>query len=209
MLLLLVYRSRSTLIDVIGATWPTTRYRYHSMNNSNEPQDQSTTHLLPSTVHAWVVTEWPLLCLHYHPAHNYKGWPNKTPSRRHFKLYRHSSHKSHSSACMDFFVDFGCVLQMIFWKLLKKMLLVLGPRFRDRESLGTTKTRVKSKANRGWPRKLVNHIQPQLNRLCPKPSWTPNLQYTFGAPPYWGFQRFAQTNVTNNVVMAFTFTPGG
>ena len=28
---------------------------------------------------------------------------------------------------MDLFIDFGCALQMVFWKLMKKMLFVLGP----------------------------------------------------------------------------------
>ena len=37
---------------------------HHSVNKSSVPQDRSTTQLLSSTVHAWVVTEWPLQCLH-------------------------------------------------------------------------------------------------------------------------------------------------
>ena len=45
------------------------------MNNSSEPQDRSTTHILSSTVYAWVVTEWLLLFLHYHP-------PNRTSKDR-------------------------------------------------------------------------------------------------------------------------------
>ena len=42
-----------------------TNYPYdtHSMNDSSEPQDHSTTQLLSSTVYAWVVTECPLLGL--------------------------------------------------------------------------------------------------------------------------------------------------
>ena len=36
----------------------------HSVNKSSAPQDPSSTQLLLSTVHAWVVTEWPLQCLH-------------------------------------------------------------------------------------------------------------------------------------------------
>ena len=34
----------------------------HSVNKSSAPQDCSTTQLVSSTVHAWVVTEWPLQC---------------------------------------------------------------------------------------------------------------------------------------------------
>ena len=76
---------------------------------------------------------------------------------------------------MGFFVDFGCALQFIFWKLMKKLLLVLGPPFRDRKSLETKQTQVKPNANKGWPIKPVNHIRPQLTRMCPNSSWTPHL----------------------------------
>ena len=65
---------------------------------------------------------------------------------------------------------------------MKKMLLVLGPPFRDRKSLETKKTQVKPNANRGWLIKLVNHIRPQLTRLCPNSSWTPTSQNADGHP---------------------------
>ena len=35
-----------------------------NVNKSSAPQDRSTPQLLSSTVHAWVVTEWPLQRLH-------------------------------------------------------------------------------------------------------------------------------------------------
>ena len=35
-----------------------------SVNKSSAPQDRSNTQLLSSTVHAWVVIEWPLQFLH-------------------------------------------------------------------------------------------------------------------------------------------------
>ena len=50
--------------------------------------------------------------------------------------------------------------------------------FQRQEVPVNEQTHVKPNANRGWPIKLVNHIQPQLSRLCPKSSWA-----------YWGFQR--------------------
>ena len=68
--------------------------------------------------------------------------------------------------------------------------MVLGPPFIDRKSLGTKQTEDKPNANRGWSIKLVNYIQPQLNRLCQKSSWTPTSQNADEAPPYWGFQRY-------------------
>ena len=45
-------------------------------------------------------------------------------------------------------------------KIKEKMLLALGPSFRDRASLGIKQTQIKPNANRGLPIKLVNHIQP-------------------------------------------------
>ena len=72
-----------------------------------------------------------------------------------------------------------------------KLLLLLGPPFRDRKSLETKQTQVKPNANRGWPIKLVNHIRPQQTRLCPNSSWTPTSKNADGAPPYWGFQHYA------------------
>ena len=92
---------------------------------------------------------------------------------------------------MDFSGNFGCAPQFIFWKLMQNLLLVVGPPFRDRKSLETKQTQVKPNANRGWPIKPVNHIRPQLTRLCPNSSWTPTSQNANGAPPCWGFQRFA------------------
>ena len=89
---------------------------------------------------------------------------------------------------MDFVVDFGCALQITFWKLMKILLLLPGLSFKDKNSLGTKQTQVEPNANRGWPIKLDNHIQPQLSRLCPKSSWTPASQNANGTPPYWGFQ---------------------
>ena len=35
-----------------------------SVNKNSVPQDCSTTQFSSSTMHAWVVTEWPLQCLH-------------------------------------------------------------------------------------------------------------------------------------------------
>ena len=73
------------------------------------------------------------------------------------------------------------------------MLLVPRPLFRDRKSLETKQTQVKPNANRCWSIKLVNHIQPQLTRLCPNSSWTPTSQNADGAPLYWAFQRYEAT----------------
>ena len=88
---------------------------------------------------------------------------------------------------MDFFVDFGIALQFIFWKLMKKLLLVLGPPFRDRKSMETRETQVKSNSKSGCSIKPVNHIRPQLTRLCPNSSWTPTSQNADGTAPYWDF----------------------
>ena len=63
-----------------------------------------------------------------------------------------------------------------------KMVLVLGPSSRDRKSLGTQQTQVKPNANRGWPIKLANHIQPHLSRLCGKSSGTPPHKMQMGTP---------------------------
>ena len=72
-------------------------------------------------------------------------------------------------------------------KIKEKKLLALGPSFRDRESLGTKQTQIKPNANKGLPIKPVNHIQPQLSRLCPKSSWTPTSQNADGATHSGGF----------------------
>ena len=145
-----------------------TRTTFHSVNNCSEPQDRSTTQLPSSTVHAWEVTEWSL------------QWK---PIIEDFSNF--------IDIWMDFFVDFRCARQMIFWKWMKKLLLVLEPPFRDRKSLGTKQTQVKPNVNRCWPIRLVNYIQPQLSRLGLKSSRIPASQNAVRATPYGGFQRFA------------------
>ena len=75
-----------------------------------------------------------------------------------------------------------------FENWLKILLLVLGLPFRDRKSLRTKQTQVKLNAKRGWPINLINHIQPQLSKMCPKSSWTLTSQSTDGAFPYCEFQ---------------------
>ena len=77
---------------------------------------------------------------------------------------------------MDFFVDFGCALQFIFWKLMKKN--AVGT-FQRQEVYGN---KVKPNANRGWPIKPVNHIRPQLNSLCPNSCSTPPYKMQMGHP---------------------------
>ena len=59
------------------------------INNSSEPQDRSTTQPPPSTLRAWVVSGWPLLCsvCINHPAQNFKGWLKKTPNNTQFQTY--------------------------------------------------------------------------------------------------------------------------
>ena len=79
------------------------------------------------------------------------------------------------------FVEFGCVLQMIFWKLMQILLLVIGTPFRDMKSLETKQTQIKPDANRGFPIELASHIQPQLSRLCWK-SCIPTSQNADGEP---------------------------
>ena len=79
------------------------------------------------------------------------------------------------------------------------MLLVLGPPFRDRESLKSKQTKVKPNPNRGWSKIPVNHIRPQLTRLCQNSSWTPTSQNADGALPYWQFQRYAPLRIANIV----------
>ena len=76
-------------------------------------------------------------------------------------------------------------------------MLVLGPLFKDRKSLETKQAQVKPNANRGWPIKPVNHIRPQLTRLCPNSSWTPTSRNGDGAPPYLGFQCYACVRPAN------------
>ena len=58
-----------------------------------------------------------------------------------------------------FFVLFGCVIQLIFWKIMNKMVMVLGPSFRDRKSLGIKQTQVKPNVNRDCLLELASHIQ--------------------------------------------------
>ena len=65
---------------------------------------------------------------------------------------------------------------------MKKLLLVLGPPIRERKSLETKQTQVKHNANRGGAIKPVNHIRPQLTRLCPNSSLTLTSQNADGAP---------------------------
>ena len=81
-----------------------------------------------------------------------------------------------------FLYRFWLCLQTIPWKLITKLVLVLGSPFRDRKCLGTKQTQVKTNANRDRSIKLDNHIQPQLNRWCPKSSWSPTSQNADGAP---------------------------
>ena len=90
--------------------------------------------------------------------------------------------------------DATCCIQMqfltSFLNAFPQTYVGTGPPSRDRRSLGTKPTHVKPSANRGWPLKPVNHIQPQLRRICPKSSRTPTWQNADGAPPFWRFQRF-------------------
>ena len=137
-----------------------------------------------------MVTEWPLQCLHYHSAQIFKVRLKKTPNRRLFQLYYYLSYKLHSSFKPGWiFCRFRLCPSNDILKINLKKILVLGPLLRDRGSLGTKQTQVKSNANRCWRIKLVNHIQPQLSRLCPD-SWTPNSQNADGAPSSLGFQRY-------------------
>ena len=59
---------------------------------------------------------------------------------------------------VDFLADFGFPLQMIFWKLMKKITVGAGTLLGERKSLGIKQTQVEPNANRGCPIKVVNHI---------------------------------------------------
>ena len=76
-------------------------------------------------------------------------------------------------------------------KINETIVVGTGTLFTETESLWEqSKHKLHPNANRGWPMTLVNHIQSQLSRLCPKYSWTPTSQNADGAPPYWGFERY-------------------
>ena len=141
--------------------------------------------------------EWSLsghcsVCIN-HSAQNFKGWPKKKTQiedRSNFtKIFRTIS--------IRFLNLHGFIYR--FWlcpsngilKINEKNAVCTGTPYRDRRCLGTKRTQVKPNANRGWSIKLVNHIQLQLSRLCPKSSWTPTSQNEDGAPPCWVFQRYA------------------
>ena len=66
---------------------------------------------------------------------------------------------------MDFFVDFGCALQFIFWKLMKNIAVGTGTPFRDRKS-------------QRLAHKPLNHGQPHqtaANQIMPKFFLDPHL----------------------------------
>ena len=149
-----------------------------------------------NSYHLRCMLEWSLsglcgFCIN-RSAQNFKGWLRKTLNRRPFHLYQYLSCKFHSSfkpawiSLLSLVVTFN----LYFENQWKKLLLLLGPPFRDRKSLETIPTQVKPNANRGWSIKPVNHIRPQLTKLCPNSSGTPTSQNADGALPYWGFQRY-------------------
>ena len=88
---------------------------------------------------------------------------------------------------------------MVFWKLMKNMVLVLEPLSRDRKSLGNSKTHVKPNGKRGYPTELSSHIQPQLSGLRKKSCWTPISQNAHGATPCLGIQRYAISLLFNPI----------
>ena len=88
-----------------------------------------------------------------------------------------------------FFVDLGCALQITFWKLMKKMVLILGPPLRERKCLGRKQTHVEPNVNRCCPIELTSHIHSQLSKFPQKTSGPPP-QNAEMAPPYWGYQRY-------------------
>ena len=99
----------------------------------------------------------------------------ENPNRRHFHLYWYLNF--HGFLCR-----FWLCPSIYILKINENMLLVLGPPYRHRKSLGITQTQVNPNANRGWPIKPVNHIRPQLTRLCSNSSWTSTSQNADGAP---------------------------
>ena len=89
-----------------------------------------------------------------------------------------------------------------------KLLFVLGPLLRGRKSLETKQTQVKPNANRGWPIKPVNHIRPELTRLCPTSSWTTTSQNADGPPPYCGFHCYVESHsyyLANYTLFAYLY----
>ena len=126
---------------------------FHSMNSSSEPQGRRTTHFPSPIVHAGVVTEWSLRCLHQ----SLHREPTKPLKRKHFQLHLHLSYIF--KPVWIFGTD-------------DKIVFVLGHPLRDRNSLGIKQTQDKPNANRGCTIKLVNYmyIQTQLSRLCAKSS---------------------------------------
>ena len=96
------------------------------MNNSSEPQDCSTTQPLSYTVHAWVsLSGHCSVCINHRTSKD--DWrKSQTEDISNFSNICHTN-SIQVLICMDFFVDFGCALQMTFWKLMKKCCLYLEP----------------------------------------------------------------------------------
>ena len=102
---------------------------------------------------------------------------------------------------MVFFCRFWLCPSIYILKINEIIAVATGTPFQrqERKSLETKQTQVKPNANRGWPMKPVNHIRPQLIRLCPNSSWTPTSQNADGAPPYWGFQRYVCLHIAGDL----------
>ena len=157
---------------------PSVAYIRHSVNNSSETQDRSTTQLPSPTVHDWVVTAVFVLITPRRTSKDDRRKPQIEDICNFIVICR-----TKSIEVLNLH-GFLCKFKWYFENWWKKLVLVLGPLFRDGKSLGTEQTQIKPNTNRGWPIKLVNHIQPQLNRLCQKSSRTPFSQNSDGAPPW-------------------------
>ena len=143
-----------------------------------------TTAVPHSSYHLLCMVEWSLgghccVCIN-HSAQNFKGWLTKTLKREDISNFINICRTNSIQALnlRGFLCRFWLCHSNDILKSKEKIAVGTGVPFQRQEVSG-------NKANA----KLVNHIQPQLSRLCQKSSWTPISQNADGAPPYWGFQR--------------------
>ena len=102
-----------------------------------------------------------------------KWWLKKTPSARCSEL--HFSFKP-----SWIYLDFDCVLQMVFWTSMKDF--GSGAPFNHQKLLRTKQMQVNPKAKRVYPIGLANHIQLQLSRLWKIEFDSPPHQMQMGHP---------------------------
>ena len=139
------------------------------------------------------------------PQGKWKGWLKNTLNSRRFInmnfiiIWQAKSYEVlHPCGIL---VVFGCVLQMTFWICIsiKMLMLILEPTFRDKNSLGPSKHKLKSLQTE------ASHIQPQLSRLCGKSSWTITSPNAYMDPPYLGFNAIYMENWCNKEVKQYHY----